>query len=108
MIHMLSAFNLSDGADFDPFSRRYVHFVADLRAAGLIESSSGVGRRAAGTPMDTNTDKPRRHFTVMQFCDRALLDAAYARIAGDVGTHNGIQTAVLDGLFTCWELEDAR
>ena len=112
MIKMPSAFNLPDGPDVDTFSRRHDIFVANPRTAGLIEASCAMGRRVTDSPTDTDTDtdtdNPRRRITVMQFRNRARLDAACAPVSGEVGTRDGIRTAVVDGLYFCWELKDAR
>ena len=79
MIHMLSSFDLKPGEDFAIFQSDYTDFVADLRAAGIIEGAGPLGARVSDTPMDTDDERDHEYFAVMSFRDRTQVDAAYAR-----------------------------
>lgn len=104
MIQMFSALNLPHGTDLSAFAERYDLFVASLLDDGLIETFSGVGTRVADTPMDTDDENPRQHFTLMTFRDWAQLDAAYDRIAKDISAHLALHLRVTNGQFTCWDM----
>ena len=107
MIHMLSSFDLKSGENFEAFAHDYDILLSDLRAADIIVDAGPLGVRVADTPMDTDTDRTHRYFSVMRFRDRAQLDAAYAHI--EARAHPGTQThlrmyrQLTNTVFLCWE-----
>ena len=106
MIHMLSAFDLKPGQDFEAFRQAYAAFVEDIRAADMIASAGPLGKRVADTPMDTDNDRTHQYFSIMSFRDRAQLDAAYAyieqRARPATGTHLTMYRKVTESVFLCW------
>lgn len=107
MIHMLSRFDLKEGADFERFRQDYASFANEMRARGLIEGSGPLGRRHANTPMDTDEEWRQGYFAVMTFRDRDQLDAAYAHIEtatpAESAAHRAVLTVLQNAVFTCWE-----
>ncbi len=112
MIHMLSRFNLADGASAEQVARGYVRLVTLLRQHDLVAATSRMGQRLDDTPMDTDAGDNRRYFTVMSFRDRAQLDRSYAQLLGDrpgpalAAAHDFIRNSTRDQLFTCWQDPD--
>ena len=107
MIHMLSSFDLKPGEDFAIFQSDYTDFVADLRAAGIIEGAGPLGARVSDTPMDTDDERDHSYYSVLSFRDRAQLDAAYAHIEAHrrpgTDTHLKMYRRVTNSIFLCWE-----
>ena len=107
MIHMLSSFDLRPGEDFATFAGDYDVFLADLRAAGMIAGAGPLGRRVNDTPMDTDKAHTQTCFSVMQFRDRAQLDAAYAHIDArarpGTSSHLRMYRRLTNTVFLCWE-----
>ena len=106
MIHMLSAFNLKPDEDFADFKAAYALFIADIKAAGIIESAGPLGRRVSDTPMDTDDDRDYQYFSVMRFRDRQQLDAAYDHIKAlskpATTTHLAVHRRITSSVFLCW------
>ena len=109
MIHMLSAFNLKPGEDYEQFRKAYAEFVADILDAGIIESAGPLGHRVPNTPMDTD-DRDQKCFSVMSFRDRQQLDAAYVhierRMRPATATHLDMYRRITNSVFLCWEDEN--
>ena len=100
---MLSRFDLKSGVATADFQVSYAAFVALLVSEGLIESSGQMCRRLSNTPMDTDAADAPEFYTVMTFCDRSQLDAAYSRFKKTMAGHEAIFTSVCNATFTCWE-----
>ena len=105
MIHMLSVFNVEEGAE--DFARAYAAFVKEVKDAGIVAGAGPLGRRVADTPMDTNAAWGQSLVSRMSFEDRAQLDRAYAFIAEKsepgASAHARMYAQVRDEVFTCWE-----
>ena len=106
MIHMLSRFDLKPEVSFDAFRIDYSDFAEQMRANGLIESTSKIGRREPDTPMDTDDDGAQDYYAIMSFRDRRQLDEAYAYLTNpDVSgarEHTAVHDSILNSVFTCW------
>ena len=107
MIHMLSAFNLKPGEDFEAFKLAYADFVDDAIKAGIVAHAEPIGQRVSDTPMDTDDDRTHQYFSIMSFKDRAQLDASYDYIERHAmpttKTHVQMYKRIRDSVFTCWE-----
>ncbi len=107
MIHMLSRFDLTEGAEIERFTKDYKAFAEEMRARGLILGTGPVGQRHADTPMDTDGDWGQRYYVIMSFADRSKLDQAYAFIeTADLSEtlhHRAIIKVLRNAVFTCWE-----
>lgn len=107
MFHMLSCFNLPEDTTIKEFSDNYHAFVKEMRSLGLVESSGPIGRRQSDTPMDTDDERSHEFYVVMNFRDRAQVDAAYAQIMKHLGNadiaHKKLISPVLAPVFICWE-----
>jgi len=109
MIHMLSRFDLKASADLDEFTAAYARLVANMRALDLAESTGPVGQRLDQTDMDTDAADAPRYYAVMNFRDRAQLDAAYTFLLtqpddpSHKADHGCVKRSVARPVFTCWE-----
>ncbi|MEO1042015.1 MAG: hypothetical protein AAFX52_06970 [Pseudomonadota bacterium] len=108
MFHMLSCFSLVEGVETQDFLAAIDAFNRHMIDASLLSSAGPVGRRCAGTPMDTDEARDHEYFFVSTFSDRAQCDAAYAYIldAGPVisNIHEAVMSKVKDdAVFICWE-----
>ncbi|MEM7731617.1 MAG: DUF6614 family protein [Pseudomonadota bacterium] len=108
-IHLLSAFDLRPGTDEESFIDAYRRFVQELFDAGLIIDARPMGRRVSDTPMDTDAERTQQFFTILTFCDRAHMDAAYAhietRMRAVTGEHVAMYAHTANQVFTCWQDE---
>ncbi len=106
MIHMLSRFDLESGVTIEAFRTEYQKFTAQMKSAGLVESSGRIGRRERNTPMDTDDEQAPAYYVIMSFKDRRQLDEAYAYLAGDganeATAHRTVHRSVANAVFTCW------
>ena len=108
MIHMLSRFDLKPSAALDDFAADYAQAFDDMRALGLAEATSPVGRRIPDTQMDTDAADAREYYATMTFRDREQLDAAYQRLIATrkdpaFAAHWRVTRAILRPVFTVWE-----
>ena len=107
MLHMLSCFNLKHGETIETFRQRYRAFVEEMQKLDLVVSTDPIGRRQNDTPMDTDEERNHAYFVVMNFRDRAQVDAAYDHIEQHFGpgdaAHNQVYTRVQDPVFICWQ-----
>ena len=107
MIHMLSSFDLNTNEDWDTFASDYDNFVNTLQSADIILGSDPLGHRVDDTPMDTDTERKQRCFSVIHFLDRAQLDLAYAHIEANkqpsTATHLRMYRRLSNAVFLCWE-----
>ncbi len=107
MFHMLSCFNLKPGETIETFQIRYQSFVEEMLKLDLVVSTDPIGRRQNDTPMDTDQDRDHEYFVIMNFRDRAQVDAAYAHIEKHFGpgdaAHDEVYTRVQDPVFICWQ-----
>ena len=104
---MLSCFNLKPGEEIATFAEAYEKFVKEMQVIDLVVDSGPIGRRQNDTPMDTDDERDHAFFVVMNFRDRAQVDAAYAHIEQHFGpgdeAHDAVYTRVVDPVFVCWQ-----
>lgn len=106
MFHMLSCFDIAPGVDIGDFQAEYMEFVEDMRRLGLVEGTGPLGRRQSDTPMDTDDERTHQYFILMNFRDRAQVDAAYAHMTGHEGpgveVHKSVYSKIRNPAFICW------
>ncbi len=103
---MLSSFDLKPGEPFADFAADYTAFLTDLKEQGIIEDAGPLASRVDDTPMDTDTGRTQRYYSVMQFRDRAQLDAAYSHIEArrtGSASHLRMYRRLTNSVFLCWE-----
>ena len=107
MFHMLSCFDLDPDVDFAAFRQAYQDFLAEMRDLDLVVSSGPIGARQSDTPMDTDAEREHDYFVIMNFRDRAQVDAAYAHIEShrEPGktAHHSVYGQVRNPVFICWQ-----
>lgn len=106
MFHMLVCFNLKPGNTIDQFRTAVVTLADHLRAQGLAEAVSRVGRRESDTPLDTDRERAHQYFVTMSFRDRAQSDAAHSYLKQHVdpseSIHHAVYSRAADPIFICW------
>ncbi|MFT5549880.1 MAG: hypothetical protein ACI9CO_001810 [Candidatus Azotimanducaceae bacterium] len=107
MFHMLSWFDLKPQQDIQAFKPAYSHFVKQMQALDLVESSGPIGQRQSDTPMDTDDDRKQQYFVIMTFRDRPQVDKAYAYIMEYIEpgklAHGAVYSKVVNPYFICWQ-----
>ena len=107
MFHMLSCFDLKAECDLERFLLAYEAFLGEMQALDLVVSSGPIGRRQNDTPMDTDEERDHSYFVIMNFRDRAQVDAAYEHIEShrEPGkqTHDSVYDQVCNPVFICWQ-----
>ena len=107
MFHMLSCFDLDAGTDIARFRADYLEFVEQMKSIDLVVSSDPIGKRQNDTPMDTDEERDTQYYVIMNFRDRAQVDAAYAHILrheepGEA-IHDSVYGQVRNPTFICWQ-----
>lgn len=107
MFHMLTCFDLKPGVGIDDFRTAYTGFVEHMKRIGLVESTGPIGERKSDTQMDTDRERDHQYFVIMSFCDRAQVDAAFARLVQheepEESAHASVYSQVRNQIFICWE-----
>ena len=107
MFHMLTCFDLKPGIDIGMFRTAYMEFVAHMRGIGLVEGTGQIGIRQSDTRMDSDGERDHQYFVIMTFCDRAQVDAAYAKLIPheepEESVHREVYSKVRNQIFICWE-----
>ena len=107
MFHMLSSFNLKDGASQSQFDRAKQALCAHLKDLDLLVSAGPICQRASSTPMDTDETRAHTLLFVTTFKDQAQCDAAYDHInqssskAANLHWHM-MKNVANDAVFSCW------
>lgn len=107
MFHMLSCFNLRDGATAQAPGCALRDFAAVMASQNLLEAVGPIGRRDAETEMDTDDERPHQFFYIMSFTDKAQCNRAYDFIDNPTGAaraaHEAVVTKIQDNIHICWQ-----
>ncbi|MEM9277964.1 MAG: DUF6614 family protein [Pseudomonadota bacterium] len=112
MIYMLSRFDLKPETDFQSFQKSYARFFEHIKSVGLAETAGKICARVHNTPMDTDEEDAPEYYAIMTFRDRDQLDEAYRYMAtgnahpAHLESHETINKAITNQVFTCWQDED--
>ena len=111
-MHMLTAFNLVQGATLAEFRDALDRLTEHMVSLDMLEETGPLGRRVRDTIMDTDEDRKQEYFFIMTFRNRAQCDRAVDYILprkepGD-SVHRGVEALVRDPVFLCWQDLDSR
>ena len=104
---MLACFDLAPGVSVEEFAQAMRTFIKQMRADGLVVSSSPIGQRQRHPVMDTDKERDHDYFLTLSFenrdqCDRAV-EYIEARAGPGSTSHIAAYAMIADPVFICWQ-----